>query len=114
MWEGNVSIINSICLRSELEKKQSKKLNDLIEKFKTLTGPILGKTNKIFYKIDTGEVKSIRQRHHVMSLYKLEILNRELDRMLELGIVRKSDRPWASPVLIVEKANGESRLSFDE
>lgn len=111
--EKNLSVINRICSRSELNNEQTKQLNVMIETFRTLSSPKLGRTSKIIHKIDTGEAEPIKQRHHVISPYKLEILNKELDRMLELGVIRPSSSPWASPVLIVEKSNGEPRLCFD-
>lgn len=105
--------INKISSRSELNHDESRQLNSMIESFRSLSSSRLGRTNKITHKIDTGGAEPIKQRHHVMSPYKLDILNKELDRMLELGVVRSSTSPWSSPVLIVEKANGDPRFCFD-
>lgn len=109
----SVCVINRICSRSELSEEQSQQLNSVIEKFCSLSPLKLGRTNKMVHKIDTGNAEPIKQRPHLMSPYKLEILNRELDRMLELGVIRPSISPWSSPVLIVEKSNGEPRFCFD-
>lgn len=108
-----VGSVNKICSRSELDEQQSQQLNDIIENFSLLSPSGLGRTNRITHKIDTGDTEPIKQRHHVMSPYKLEVLNKELDKMLELKVVRPSTSPWASPVLVVEKPNGESRFCFD-
>lgn len=111
--DDEICTINRICSRSELDSSQDEQLNAVIDNFRSLSSPGLGRTNRIVHKIDTGDTEPIKQRHHVMSPYKLEILNRELDKMLELKVVRPSTSPWASPVLIVEKANGEPRFCFD-
>lgn len=48
-----------------------------------------------------------------MSPYMLEHLNKELDRMIELGVVEPLESAWSSPVLLVKKSNGEFRFCFD-
>lgn len=109
----NINAINTIQSRSELDNVQKQKLDALIERFKGLYSIELGRTSIIEHKIDTGDAELIKQRHHVMSPYKLKILNKKLDRMLLLNVVRPSTSAWASPVLIVTKSNGEPRFCFD-
>lgn len=107
------SAVNVIRSHSDLTVEQKKTINVLIEDFKTLSPKRLGRTTRIEHKIDTGDCEPIKQRHHIMSPYMLEHMNRELDRMIELGVVRPSTSPWASPVLLVKKANGDMRFCFD-
>lgn len=40
-------------------------------------------------------------------------MDKELDRMLAHGVIRESNSPWSSPVLLVTKYSGEDRLCFD-
>lgn len=101
---------------SDLTKNQKNQLESLIERFKSLSwmsGTRLGRTNAIEHKIDTGDAEPVKQRHHNMSPYMLGHLNKELDQMLDLGVVRPSQSPWASPVLLVKKKNGDLRFCFD-
>lgn len=110
---NNVKTVQS---RSDLTEQQVIELESVRDKFKELSwraGTKLGRTNATVHKIDTGEAEPVKQRHHNISPYMLEYLNQELDRMLELGVVRPSCSPWASPVLLVKKPNGEKRLCFD-
>lgn len=102
--------------KSELSKNQTRDLEQIVSKFKELSwneGETLGRTNMITHRIDTGDSQPLKQRHHNMSPYMLDHLNKELDKMLELGVVSKSCSPWASPVLLVKKASGELRFCFD-
>ncbi|KAG5894877.1 hypothetical protein JTB14_023726 [Gonioctena quinquepunctata] len=48
-----------------------------------------------------------------MSPYKLEVLKKEVDSMLHLGVIRPSSSPWCSPVLLVEKSDSTPRFYFD-
>ena len=73
-----------------------------------------------------GQIKnlrySIKVKDHVKPIaslpYKIpfslkEAVKLELDKMLELGIIRKSNSPWASPVVVVTNTDKTLRLTVD-
>lgn len=73
----------------------------------------LGLTNKLILNIDTGDAKPFKIRQYPFSPYMMNILNKELDEMLALGVVEPSHSSWSSPVLLVKKKSGEYRFCFD-
>lgn len=105
--------VNAICEQDSLSLSQKSQLDEIISGFKALSDKGLGKTHKVCHKIDTGTSEPIKQRHHPISPAMQVIMNKELDRLLAMGIVRESNSPWASPVLLVKKPNGEYRLCLD-
>lgn len=70
----------------------------------------LGKTDLITHTIDTGDARPIKQRYYPMSPVKLKELHRELDNMLELGVVEPSRSAWNNPTLMTPKSSGELRF----
>jgi hypothetical protein len=73
----------------------------------------LGCCNKGTHSIDTGNADPIHCNPHQMA-YKLRpILKKELDEMLKHNIIEPSTSPWAAPVLMVKKKNGEWRPCVD-
>lgn len=104
----SVNVINDVETLSESQKLKLASVTDL---FKNLTG--LGKTDLVEHRIDTGDSLPIKQRYYPISPAMQVHLNKELDKMLELGVVRESSSPWSSPVLLVKKSSGEFRLCFD-
>ena len=48
-----------------------------------------------------------------LSPEKLEILRTELDKLLQLGIIYRSESEWASPVHLVQKKGGGWRITGD-
>lgn len=97
-----------------LSHRQRREAVAVINSFETISGESrLGRTSKVTMRIDTGDAKPFKKKQFPMSPYMLEILNKELDKMLELGVVEPSQSPWCSPVLLVRKANGEYRFCFD-
>lgn len=53
--------------------------------------------------INTGDSPVIKQKYDRLSPNKQATLEKEVDRMLEAGIVEPSYFPWNSPVVMVEK-----------
>lgn len=116
-----VSQINQVSENQGLEsfeslnKEQQLKLNKLISKFDNINSEKvgLGKTTLITHKIDTGDHPPIKQRYYPLSPVKQMALEKELDKMLELGVVVPSTSPWNSPVVMVTKPNGDLRVCLD-
>lgn len=50
----------------------------------------LGRTTLTEHIIDTGSAVPIKQRHYPLFLFRQSMLSAELDKMLELGVVRPS------------------------
>lgn len=118
---NNNSYITSIDSKNGLESydllspEQRSSLNNIMKRFDNLnTEKVgLGQTKLITHKIDTGDHPPIKQRYYPLSPNKLSLLEKELDKMLERGVVEPSNSPWNSPVVMVTKPNGEIRLCLD-
>lgn len=90
-------------------------VDNVLASFKRINGSdtFLGRTDKLIHHIDTGDEKPFKQRQYPFSPILMQHLNKELDKMLELGIIERSHGSWSSPVLLVKKASGEYRFCFD-
>ena len=64
----------------------------------------------IKHTIDTGTATPIRQRPYRHSPEARKEIDRQVDKMLESGIIEESTSPWASPVVLVKKKSGGHRL----
>lgn len=58
----------------------------------------LGRTHLIKHHIDTGDASPIKQRYYPVSKPIHDFINEEVDRMLELDVIRPSKSPWSSPL----------------
>ena len=63
--------------------------------------------------IDTGSAAPIKQRAYRMPFAKREVIETEVKKMLELGVIEPSASPWASPVTLVPKKDGTTRFCVD-
>jgi hypothetical protein len=73
----------------------------------------LGLCTVDFHEIDTGDAPPVKQGFYRMPYQKYLQLKEHIARLLELGIIRESNSPWASPVHLVPKHNGETRMVVD-
>ena len=64
-------------------------------------------------RIDVGDNKPIRQKPHRNSYQERLIIRKELDTMLQSGVIRPSFSPWAAPVVLVTKKDGKPRFCID-
>ena len=73
----------------------------------------IGTTPLIQMSIDTGDHPPIAKRPYTLALKHYEWARKEIDKLLEAGVIRESHSSWSAPVVIVPKSNGEKRLCVD-
>ena len=71
-----------------------------------------GRTTLAQHMINTGSAP-IRQKPYRLPYSQREVLKKELDEMLEAGVIRPSVSPWAAPIVLVPKKDGGQRLCID-
>lgn len=115
-WTSNpveTATVNAINGLESLPPSQATLLKPIIQAYESLGSRGLGRTDLVTHIIDTGDALPIKQRYYPLSPAMQSHMDKELDRMLSLGVIRESNSPWSSPVLLVPKSSGEYRLCFD-
>jgi len=72
-----------------------------------------GLNRLVQHVIDTGTHPPIRCKPHNTTHEQDQIMRKEVLDMLEKGIIRPSNSPWAFPALIVKKPDNSWRWCFD-
>ena len=73
--------------------------------------PSLGHTTVITHKIDTCDAAPIRQYPRRLPYSYREETDKQVSEMLQQGVTKPSNSPWASPV--VKKKNGTLLFCID-
>lgn len=97
----------------QLDQQQNQQLENVIKNFPSCEVQGLGKTSLMKHTINVGEAVPTKQRYHAVSPAVEKKMYAEVDRMLQLGVIEESKSAWNSPVTIVAKSNGKSRLCLD-
>ena len=73
----------------------------------------LGETHLVEHTIDTVDAKPVAQPPRRVPLAFADEEKKQIGKMLEAGLVRPSRSPWASPVCLVRKPDGSTRVCID-
>jgi len=87
-------------------------LLDTVDSFMDPTKQLIG-TDAVAHYIDTGDKRPIRVPPRRIPPGRRKIIEDEIAKMLEQGIIRCSDSPWSSPVVLVKKKDGSTRFCID-
>ena len=93
-------------------KSESERWVELFPDVFSTLGP-LRSTHSVSMVIDTGNAMPINQRPYRLPLRKRQIVNQEIDKMLQDGIIEPSMSSWASPITLVPKKDGSIRFCVD-
>lgn len=72
-----------------------------------------GRTSLIKHKINTEGAKPTKQPPRRLPHHAAEFVDKEVENMIERGIVEPSSSPWAAGVVLVEKKDGTKRFCVD-
>lgn len=96
-----------------LTENQRDELKKLIQEFPGLFSNRPGRTELIEHDIVLKEEKIIRTRAYSHSPRIREIIDKEIDKMLDLEVIRPSNSPYSSPMIIVEAEGKDPRPVID-
>ncbi|EIE79980.1 hypothetical protein RO3G_04685 [Rhizopus delemar RA 99-880] len=101
----------------KVDQRIEKKLRTLIHKYEEIfdwNNDTIGYTHLISHKIVIEENKQpISHMPYRLSPVESEYLQKELNKYCKLGVISPSNSPWAAPVILVKKKNGEYRMVID-
>jgi len=102
----------SIPLSEEERLKFRKMLYDRQNAFANEEHP-LGKTNLVKHDIILTNPSPIKQPPRRVPFHLREETDKEIQSMIEKGVIEPSNSPWASPVVLVRKRDGSLRYCID-
>ena len=73
----------------------------------------LGWTDMVKHHIDLTDYTPIKDRYGRIPPHQYKEVRKHLKEMLDIGAIRCSNSPWASPVVLVRKKDGSLRFCID-
>ena len=73
----------------------------------------LGRTDLVKHHIELKDHTPIKDRYRRIPPHQYEEVRKHLKEMLDIGAIRRSNSPWASPVVLVRKKDGSLRFCID-
>ena len=100
--------VRDVKLGDELPKDQRRVLKDLVRRYPDVFTDMPGETDVIQHQIRLTDDTPIRCKPYPLPYAMREELRNEVDTMLEMGVVRPSTSPYASPIVMVKKKDGSN------
>ena len=73
----------------------------------------LGRTSLVQHTIKITDTKPFKERYRRIPPHQFEEVRKHLKEMVDIGAIRRSNSPWASPVVLVKKKDGSLHFCID-
>ena len=103
-------------INSELDYKQHQAILNILMEYSDVfaVNPKSPKiTHMVEHIIETGRSRPVKAKYNRVDPLTEQEIERQVDQMLANGIIRQSNSPWASRVILVEKKDGAKRFVVD-
>ena len=72
-----------------------------------------GRTDKVKHQIKLSNETPFKHRSWPIRPQDIDAVRRHLKELSEAGVIRESESPFSSPIVVVKKKNGDVRLCID-
>ncbi|XP_064469850.1 uncharacterized protein LOC135384584 [Ornithodoros turicata] len=96
-----------------LEPSQLEDLKRVIEEFRPLFSEKPGKTSLVVHDIELTSEQPVRSKPYRMSPRQKDIMQVEIQKMLELGVIEPAESDFTSPMILVEVPGKDPRPCID-
>ena len=100
-------------LSGDLEDSCKVKLTALLNEYSDVFTPVPGCTDAVVHDIKLITSEPFRSKVYPIPVNLQPYFEEEVDKLLELGIIRPSNSPFRSPTVMVKKASGTYRMTTD-
>lgn len=97
---------------SEWKERITEKLSSMPEVF-ALHELDFGRTDKIKHHINLSDKTPFKHRPRPIHPQDIEAVRTHLQQLLDAEVIRESESPFSSPIVVVRKKNGDVRLCID-
>ena len=101
---------------SLITEKEKQQLIDLLDENEDLFAKHdydIGRTELIEARIKTSDEIPIRKKPYGVPLALRDKVDQQINQLLQHGVIRPSNSPWAFPLVVAKKKNGKLRLCVD-
>lgn len=113
-WRDNQEAWDSLTTKlSHLTESKREGLLSLLKEFPRVFKDSPGRTEAACHDVDVGDNQPVKQSPYRASPQKQQLLQKELDYMLQQGLIEPCQSEWCSPVTLVPKPGGSYRFCID-
>jgi len=97
----------------KLNDRKREEISELAKNFEHLFDPKPGNTDVVEHHVNLTSSEPIFCKPYRIPYQTREVLKNDINDMLDMGVIRESNSPYASPTVIVKKPDGSNRICID-
>src|SRR5215469_6165258 len=105
--------IEDIKIEEKLLSHQKKDIKEIFIKYKEIFTELPGMAKGIKHKINLTSEDPVKTKPYPIPYNAKKELKEEVDKMLKLKVIRRSNSAYASPIVTVKKKDGSMRVCAD-
>ena len=102
-----------VVVNPKLGRVNSGEIATLLESFKGVLTDVPGKTDCVEHEIRLQSEIPVKRKSYPIPVHAKDEVIKEIQSMLDMGVVRHSDSPYSSLIVVVKKKDGKLRLCID-
>ena len=100
-------------MSTDLTNEQIIEMHELLGSFGDVLTDVPGRTNLTEHTLEVTSEVPIRQKPYRLPHSVKAEVEKEIQQLLDMGIIEKSSSPWASPIVVVPKKPSGIRMCTD-
>ena len=105
--------VKDVKVSQDLSEQQQVDVRALLEEYKDIFTDVPSITNLGEHGIQLTTTEPIKGKMYPLPHAMRETLDKEIDNMLAMGVIEESSAAYASPVVMVKKPDGSTRVCID-
>ena len=102
-----------VVINPDLSSQQKQQVLTLLQEFKSIFSERPGSTNLVEHKIELNSKEPVRKKPYPVPYHLRKVVEEEVETMLDLGVIRNCESPYALPIVLVRKKDGNTRFCID-
>ena len=105
--------VDQVVIAKDLDKAQFQDVQEVLSKRSKIFTDSPGNVDFELHSVPMTTKSVVNVKQYPLPFESEVILKEEVDKMLKLGVVEPSKSPFASPVVLVKKPDGSTRVCLD-
>jgi len=102
--------VDDVIVNPQLSAEQKNQVKDLLVEYKKIFSDVPKVTHLIEHKVELTESEPVKKKPYPIP-YKMQgVTDKEIEDMLAMGIIERSEAPFTSPLVLVKKPDGSYRV----
>jgi len=94
--------VDDVAVNPQLSAEQRNEVKDLLVEYKEIFSNVPKVTHLIEHKVELTENEPVKRKPYPIPYKMQEVIDKEIEDMLAIGIIERSEAPYASPLVLVK------------